>query len=174
MATTEEIEKAPAGRISLPGFNLNLWEFDGEPGSLIPLLQAAQRDYSYIPESAIHYISEIVGIPAAEIYGVITFYTQFRLKPLGKYLIRVCHGTACHVNSARMIDQVVEEVLGIQMDETTDDGLFTLQSVACLGCCSLSPVMMINQETHGRLTPKVVRNILKGYRKLEESGEKSG
>ena len=155
----------PGRRISLPGFNLDLWKYDGEPGSLIPLLQAAQRDYSYIPESAIHYISEIVGIPAAEIYGVITFYTQFRLKPLGKHLVRVCHGTSCHVNGAKMIDQAIEEELGIQMDQTTDDGLFTLQSVACIGCCSLSPVIMVGDGTHGRLTVKGVRKVLKEYRK---------
>src|SRR5512137_2609766 len=117
MSQGENIVSETARRISLPGFNLDLWKFDGEPGSLIPLLQAAQRDYSYIPESAIHYISEIVGIPAAEIYGVITFYTQFRLKPLGKHLVRVCHGTSCHVNGAKMIDQVIEEELGIQMDQ---------------------------------------------------------
>jgi NADH:ubiquinone oxidoreductase subunit E len=165
MSQTEMSIHEPGRRISLPGFNLDLWKFDGEPGSLIPLLQAAQRDYSYIPESAIHYISEIVGIPAAEIYGVITFYTQFRLKPLGKYLIRVCHGTSCHVNGAKMIDQVIEGELGIQMEETTDDGLFTMQSVACLGCCSLSPVMMVGDDTHGRLTIKGVRKILKGYSK---------
>lgn len=150
-------------RIRLPNFNLDLWKYDGEPGSLIPFLQAAQRDYSYIPEAAIHYISGIVGIPPAQIYGVITFYTQFRLKPLGKYLLRVCNGTACHVNGSKLIGQVIEDELGVAIGQTTEDGLFTLQSVACLGCCSLSPVMMINEDTHGRLDPKKIRKILKSY-----------
>lgn len=150
-------------RIRLPAFNLDLWKYDGEPGSLIPLLQAAQRDYSYIPETAIHYISDIVGIPPAQIYGVITFYTQFRLKPLGKYLLRICNGTACHVNASKLMGQVIEDELGIQVGQTTEDGLFTIQSVACLGCCSLAPVMMINEDTHGRLDPKKIRKILKSY-----------
>jgi len=150
-------------RIRLPNFNLDLWKYDGEPGSLIPLLQAAQRDYSYIPETAIHYISSVVGIPPAQIYGVITFYTQFRLKPLGKYLIRVCNGTACHVNGSKLIGQVIEDELDVGIGQTTEDGLFTVQSVACLGCCSLSPVMMINEDTHGRLDPKKIRKILKSY-----------
>ncbi|MBI5967436.1 MAG: NADH-quinone oxidoreductase subunit NuoE [Deltaproteobacteria bacterium] len=150
-------------KIRLPAFNLDLWKYDGEPGSLIPLLQAAQRDYSYIPEAAIHYISNIVGIPPAQIYGVITFYTQFRLKPLGKYLLRICNGTACHVNGSKLMGQVIEDELGIGVGQTTEDGLFTVQSVACLGCCSLSPVMMINDDTHGRLDPKKIRKILKSY-----------
>lgn len=150
-------------KIRLPAFNLDLWKYDGEPGSLIPLLQAAQRDYSYIPEAAIHYISNIVGIPPAQIYGVITFYTQFRLKPLGKYLLRICNGTACHVNGSKLMGQVIEDELGIGVGQTTEDGLFTIQSVACLGCCSLSPVMMINDDTHGRLDPKKIRKILKSY-----------
>jgi NADH-quinone oxidoreductase subunit E len=94
---------------------------------------------------------------------VITFYTQFRLKPLGKYLLRICNGTACHVNGSKLMGQVIEDELGIQVGETTEDGLFTVQSVACLGCCSLSPVMMINEDTHGRLDPKKIRKILKSY-----------
>jgi len=151
-------------KIRLPHFNLDLWKYDGEPGSLIPLLQAAQSDYSYIPEAAIHYISEIVGIPPAQVYGVITFYTQFRLKPLGKYLVRACNGTACHVNGSKLIGQVIEDELGVGLGQTTEDGLFTIQSVACLGCCSLAPVMMINEDTHGRLDPKKIRKILKSYR----------
>ncbi|HUJ70528.1 MAG TPA: NAD(P)H-dependent oxidoreductase subunit E, partial [Syntrophorhabdales bacterium] len=113
---------------------------------------------------AIDYISQIVGIPAAEIYGVITFYSQFRLKPLGKNIIRICDGTACHVNSSSTIIKVIENELKIGSDETTDDGMFTLQKVACLGCCSLSPVVMINEETHGRLTPKKMQQLLKECR----------
>jgi len=136
-------------------------------GALIPLLQSAQDSYGYIPEKAIHYISEVVNIPAADIYGVITFYSQFRLKPLGKYVIRICEGTACHVNGAKNILKVLQNELGIGVAETTDDGLFTLQSVACLGCCSLSPVIMINDETYGNLDAEKTRKVIKKYRKRE-------
>jgi len=162
MKASEPWERA-GDKIRLQGFNLELWKYEGEPGSLIPLLQAAQRDYSYIPEAAIHYISDIVGIPSAQIYGVITFFTQFRLKPLGKYLLRICNGTACHVNGSKLMGQVIEDELGIGVGQTTEDGFFTVQSVACLGCCSLSPVMVINEDTHGQLDPRKIRKILKSY-----------
>jgi NADH-quinone oxidoreductase subunit E len=132
-------------------------------GNLIPLLQAAQNSYGYIPEKAIHYISELVNIPAADIYGVITFYAQFRLKPLGKNIIRICEGTACHVNGAKSILGVLQDELGIDVDETTEDGLFSLQSVACLGCCSLAPVIMVNNDTHGNLTLDKLRKVIKSY-----------
>ena len=149
-------------------FKVELWKYQGESGALIPLLQSAQESYGYIPESAIDHISEIVGIPSADIYGVITFYSQFRLKPMGKNIIKVCDGTACHVNSSTAIIKTIESELQISNDETTEDGLFTLQKVACLGCRSLSPVIMINDETYGLLTPKKVQQILKDY-KGEES-----
>ncbi len=136
----------------------------------IPLLQSAQDAYGYIPESAIDYISEIVGTPSAEIYGVITFYSQFRLKPMGKNIIKVCDGTACHVNSSTAIIKTIENELGVVGDETTEDGLFTVQKVACLGCCSLSPVVMINDETFGLLTPKKVQQLLKEYRERDSQG----
>ncbi len=148
----------------LAGFKVDLWNYEGEKGALIPLLQAAQDTYGYIPVSAIDQISEIVGIPSAEIYGVITFYSQFRLKPLGKYLIKICDGTACHVNGSERIAGTIEDELQISGNDTTEDGLFTLQKVACLGCCSLSPVIMVNDETYGRLTPKKVQQLLKEYR----------
>lgn len=136
----------------------------GEKGALIPLLQAAQETYGFIPEEAVRRIHEAVGVPAAEIYGVITFYSQFRLKPLGKYLIKMCDGTACHVNGSERLATAIEDELRLGGNDTTPDGLFTLQKVACLGCCSLSPVIMINDETYGRLTPKKVQQLLKEYR----------
>jgi NADH-quinone oxidoreductase subunit E len=159
-----ETLKAQLTKNGLAGFKVDLWSYEGEKGALIPLLQAAQDTYGYIPESAIDQISEIVGIPSAEIYGVITFYSQFRLKPLGKYLIKVCDGTACHVNGSERIAGVIEDELQISGNDTTEDGLFTVQKVACLGCCSLSPVIMINDETYGRLTPKKVQQLLKEYK----------
>ncbi len=156
--------KAQHAKNGLAGFKVDLWNYEGEKGALIPLLQAAQDTYGFIPETAIDQISEIVGIPAAEIYGVITFYSQFRLKPLGKYLIKICDGTACHVNGSERIASTIEDELQISGNDTTEDGLFTLQKVACLGCCSLSPVIMINDETFGRLTPKKVQQLLKEYK----------
>ncbi len=146
--------------IQIVNFKLQLINQRKKTGSLIPLLQAAQESYGYIPEKVIHYISELVGIPAAEIYGVITFYSQFRLKPLGKNIIRICEGTACHVNGAKSVLQVIREVLNISIDETTEDGIYSLQSVACLGCCSLAPVMTINNKTYGNLTEKSIKKIL--------------
>jgi NADH-quinone oxidoreductase subunit E len=148
----------------LPGFKVDLWNYEGEAGALIPLLQSAQDTYGFIPEAAIDHISEVVGIPPADIYGVITFYSQFRLKPLGRHVIKLCDGTACHVNNSKSIISAVEEYLHLENDDTTDDGMFTLQKVACLGCCSLAPAVMVNEETYGRLTPKKITQILKEYR----------
>jgi len=153
---------------SIVNFKIDLVNKRHQNGSLIPLLQAAQDSYGYIPEKVIYYISELVGIPAAEIYGVITFYSQFRLKPLGKNLIRICEGTACHVNGAKSILTALQDELGITVGETTDDGIFSLQSVACLGCCSLAPVIMINDATHGNLTMDKIKKILKKYKTEEK------
>ena len=150
------------------GFKVELWKYQGEKGALIPLLQSAQETYGYIPESAIDHIGEVVGVPTAEIYGVITFYSQFRLKPLGRNIVKICDGTACHVNSSVAILKAIENELQITSDETTDDGLFTLKKVACLGCCSLSPVVMINEDTYGRLTPTKVRQLLTEYKERSQ------
>ncbi len=134
------------------------------PGSLITILQKTQDIYGYLSVDAINYISEMTGIRPAKIYGVATFYSQFRLKPIGKYLIMLCQGTACHVNGSKMIEEAVCEHLGISDGETTEDGIFTLNNVACLGCCSLAPVMMVKSaegdETYGNLTKDKVRKIL--------------
>lgn len=136
-------------------------------GSLITILQKIQDIYGYLPKEAIEYISEQTGIAESEIMGVATFYTQFRLEPVGKYLIMLCQGTACHVNSSELILQTIQEELGITDGETTEDGLFSLKCVACLGCCSLSPVMMINEDTYGSLTPDKTKKILKELREAE-------
>jgi NADH:ubiquinone oxidoreductase subunit E len=134
------------------------------------ILQAMQTAYGYLPPEAIRYVVEHTDIGASQLFGVATFYEQFRFAPIGKHLIRVCHGTACHVNGANRIDQAVEEFLGIADGETTEDGLFTLQTVACLGCCSLSPVMMIGETVYGRLTPKETGAILKRYQAQAAAG----
>lgn len=133
-------------------------------GSLITILQHTQEIYGYLPKEAIELISEKTGIAASEIMGVATFYTQFRFEPVGKYLIMLCQGTACHVNGSELILQTVKDELGIEDGQTTADGLFSLKCVACLGCCSLSPVMMINEDTYGSLTPDKTKKILKELR----------
>lgn len=129
-------------------------------GSLITILQGVQEIYNYVPMEAINYIAEQTGIKPAKIYGVLTFYTQFRMNPVGKNLIMLCQGTACHVNGSEGIEEAIHEELGINDGETSEDGLFTLINVACLGCCSLSPVMMINGETYGKLTPQSTKKII--------------
>lgn len=136
-------------------------EYASVPGSLITILQKAQEVYGYLPTDVMYRIAEATGNSPAKVMGVATFYTQFRLKPVGKYLIMQCQGTACHVNGSERIEAAITEELGIKDGETTEDGLFTLKSVACLGCCSLSPVMMINGETYGTLTPEKTINILR-------------
>lgn len=135
-------------------------KYSAVKGSLITILQNAQEIYGYLPTEVIYEVARATGNTPAKVMGVATFYTQFRFKPVGKYLIMLCQGTACHVNGSEMIAQTISEELGISDGETTDDGLFTLSCVACLGCCSLSPVMMINEETYGSLTPKKVREII--------------
>ncbi|MEW6653726.1 MAG: NADH-quinone oxidoreductase subunit NuoE [Bacteroidota bacterium] len=148
----------------IKNFKIDLINKQNERGSLIALLQSAQDSYGCIPEHVIEYISELEGTPVADIYGVITFYSQFRLKPLGRNVIRICEGTACHVNGAKTILQALEEELGVTVNETSEDGAFTLLSVACLGCCSLAPVMMINNETFGNLTTSKIQKTLRNFR----------
>ncbi len=142
-----------------------------EPGALIPILQMTQEKLGYIPKDAIEMISRETKIPESEIFGVITFYKQFRMKPLGKFLVRLCDGTACHVNNAKMLIDVIKEELKLENDDTSSDGLFTLTPVACLGCCSLAPVIMVNDETYGRLSPQKLRKIIKEYRAKEQTGQ---
>lgn len=141
-----------------------LEEYASVSGSLITILQHTQDIYGYLPKEAIQKISSATGIAEAEIMGVGTFYTQFRFEPVGKYLIMLCQGTACHVNSSELILQTIKDELGIDDGQTTKDGLFSLKCVACLGCCSLSPVMMINDDTYGSLTPDKTRKILNELR----------
>ena len=145
-----------------------LKKYENVSGSLITILQKAQDIYGYLPADVIYHVAERTGNSPAKVMGVATFYTQFRLEPVGKYLIMLCQGTACHVNGSERIESAICEELGIKNGETTKDGLFTLKNVACLGCCSLSPVMMINDETFGSLTPDKAKNILNELRKRAE------
>jgi len=144
-------------------------KYKNKKGSMIPLLQGAQNIYGYLPRAVFEKISHDTGLNLSDMYGVATFYSQFRLNPVGKNIIKVCHGTACHVQNSDSITSALEDYLNIKDGETTEDGLFTLESVACLGCCSLAPVMMIGDDTYGKLTEKsavkVVRDISKEEKK---------
>jgi len=139
--------------------------YAGESGILIPALQKVQDADGYVSNERIIEIHKKSGIPLAHIYGVATFYAQFRLHPVGKNIIRVCHGTACHVGGANSISQTMEDTLKIGNGETTTDKLFTLETVSCLGCCSLAPVIMINNNTYGNLKPADIKKILREYQK---------
>jgi len=139
--------------------------FKGGKGITIPLLAAVQERVGYLSSDALDFLSKEMDIPAAEMFGVATFYAMFRLQPQGKHVIRLCRGTACHVQGSLRVGEMLQRHLKIEEGQTTEDELFTLQFVACLGCCSLAPVMMVDDEVHGRLTPEKAVEILESYRK---------
>ena len=136
-------------------------------GSLIPVLQTAQDLYGYLPIDLLAYISRRIGVKPAKVMGVVTFYTQFRTTPVGKHLILLCQGTACHVNGSVRIEEVIREHLNIAEGEISEDGLFTYNNVACLGCCSLSPAMMIGDKTYGTLNKEKTVKILSELKEKE-------
>lgn len=138
---------------------------------LIPILQATQNVFGYISEQSVYKISEYLDLPASKIYGVATFFNQFRLYPPGKYNIKVCTGTACHVNGAAKVLKTLESELKIKAGQTTKDGLFSIETVYCLGACSIAPVLEINGVFFGGVTQKSMLNILNDYRKKEKSKE---
>lgn len=126
-----------------------LEKHEGKRGILIPLLQDVQSAYGYVPKEAIDFIGEKLDIFPVEIYGILTFYSQFYLEPRGKHIVRVCLGTACHVMGGKAIMDYLSNNLGVGDQETTEDGLFTLERVACLGCCGMAPVVVIDDEFIG-------------------------
>lgn len=150
-------------------------EYKGQAGSLVTVLQKAQGIYGYLPLPVLRHIAEEMGVKPAKVYGVATFYTQFRLKPVGKYVILLCQGTACHVNGSERIETAICQELKIKPGDTTEDGLITLTNVACLGCCSLAPVMMINGQAYGPLTPdralEIIKDLYAKEKQVKEGGE---
>lgn len=132
-------------------------------GGLIPVLQEAQNIYGYLPKDVLQQISKELRIPFSKVFGVCTFYAQFHLKPRGRNIIRICLGTACHVRGGSKIFEASQEALGVGQGGTTEDLRFTLETVACIGACGLSPCMMVNDDTHGRLVPKQVAGIFENY-----------
>ena len=133
-------------------------------GTLIPILQKAQDIFGYLPREVLIHISEKIHVPLSQVYGVVTFYAQFHLSPRGRNIVRSCQGTACHVRGAKSILAELRKQLGLEEGETTTkDLIFTLETVACIGCCGLAPVIMINDETHGRLATDVIKGVLEHY-----------
>ncbi len=138
-----------------------------QKGALIPMLQEIQDEFGYLPRTALEYLAKKIRTPISKIYGVCTFYSQFHLNPRGQHIIRVCQGTACHVRGVAKIAAALVEELKVPVGVTTDDLLFTYESVACVGCCGLAPVMMIDDVTYGRLIADAVPDILKKYERRE-------
>lgn len=142
-----------------------LASYRGKKGILIPMLQEVQYALGYLSRDCMRYVAKAMQIPAADIYGVATFYSIFRLKPQGKHIVRICKGTACHVSDADEIKAALVDALKLPKDEnTTSDMMFTLVEVACLGCCSLAPVIMIDDMTFGTLVPEAIPDILDRFR----------
>ena len=138
-------------------------ELKDQPGSLLPIMQKAQDIYGYLPIEVQTIISDATGEPLEKIYGIATFYAQFALAPKGQYRISVCLGTACYVKGAQKVYDKISEVLGIGEGECTSDGKFSLDSCRCVGACGLAPVIMINDDVYGRLTPDQIPGILEKY-----------
>lgn len=153
--------------IDLAGANQVIDKYIDMPGALMPVLQGIQEHYGYIPESTVHLTAERLNIYTSQIYGVLTFYAQFHLEPRGKYIIRICMGTACHVKGAVRIGDTIENRLGIGHAETTDDLQFTVEHVACIGACGMAPVIMVNDATYGSLTVQKTDEVINKYKNMD-------
>ena len=140
----------------------------GEDGSLIPVLQEAQNIYGYLPKGVLLHISRTLKVPLSNIYGVVTFYAQFYLNPRGRHVVKSCQGTACHVRGAKGVLESLTRELKVEPGETTGDLNFSLETVACVGTCFLAPVIMIDQDYYGKLTPKRAADALKKYSRIPE------
>lgn len=143
-----------------------------DKSALIPLLQEIQQEFGYLPEDELQVAADFIGMPLSKVYGVATFYNQFRLNPLGEHIIRVCRGTACHVKNSANLLVALETELKIKAGETTKDKKFTLETVSCIGACSIAPVIQVDDEYHGRLTVKDIPKIIKSYRTASKKVKK--
>ncbi len=142
-------------------------KFAQEPSPLMMILSAVQKEYGYIPLELQEVISAKTGIPVAEIYGVVTFYSFFSLKPKGKYVLGICLGTACYVKNSQQVIDKFSTLLGIGPGETSSDGLFTIEAVRCIGACALAPAMSVNGKVYPKVTPDMVTKIIEEYRAKE-------
>lgn len=144
-------------------------KYQGKKGILIPLMQDVQKEYGFIPKEVVQFVADAFQLYPSEIYGVLTFYTQFYLTPRGKHTIKVCQGTACHVMGGKELLDYISDKLQIKDGGTTDDGLFSLERVACLGCCGMAPVIMVDEDFYGGCDFKKVDQILDKYMKMGEN-----
>ena len=163
---TETAQQVQEEEIDLTAANQVIDKYQDMHGALMPVLQEIQEAYGYIPEETVHLTAERLNVYASQIYGVLTFYAQFHLAPRGKYIIRVCMGTACHVKGAGRIGDTVKERLGIAHAETTEDLLFTAEYVACIGACGMAPVIMVNDATYGSITVQKTDEVIKKYQAM--------
>lgn len=144
--------------------------YNSDKSKLVPILQAVQEEYRYLPEDVIYYVATSLGLPSAEVYGVATFYSHFALQPKGKYLIKVCDGTACHVKkSIPILEALLKRLKLTPENMTTNDMLFTIETVSCLGACGLAPVLVINEEVHGLMTPEATVKLIDDIFAKEEA-----
>ena len=160
----ETLEKTRAMVHHLAAVNEILEKNGNDPSRLIPILQEVQEVYKYLSKDVISYVATSLDVPVAHVYGVATFYAHFSLNPKGKHIFRLCDGTACHIKGSTQIRAWVSAELGIGDGETTEDGLFSIETVACLGCCSLAPVLSINGRVYGKLDRKSLTKILNEYK----------
>jgi len=149
--------------VDLTAANEILDHYESMQGALMPVLQAVQEAYGFIPEPCVDLVAERLNVYPSQIFGVLTFYAQFHLEPRGKYIIRVCKGTACHVKGANRIGDVVIDRLGITHAETTEDLKFTAEYVACIGACGMAPVIMVNDATYGSMTVQKMNEVIDKY-----------
>ena len=172
--TTESVKAATLDDFKLSDttkkkINEILLKSKNDPKNLIQILQDLQDEFNYLPEKLISYVSNELKISEHRVYGVATFYSQFKFIKPGKHIVRVCMGTACHVLGAQSLLDKLSRELGIVSGETTDDELFSLESVYCLGCCALAPVMLIDEDVYGNMTAAKVNRILRTYRKSKQN-----
>ncbi len=151
--------------------NKILSSFQGKSNELIPALQQIQEELGYLPGDAMLYAAEFLNVPESTVFGVASFYAQFRFTPVGKNMIMVCKGTACHVKGAEKVLDEISRQVGIEDGETSADMQYTLESVACIGCCALAPCITINSEVHGRLNAKSIEKIFKRKKAEEKTNE---
>jgi NADH-quinone oxidoreductase E subunit len=145
-----------------------------EQGAIVELLQQIQNEDQYLSADALKHVSEQLEIPLSQLYGLATFYRAFSLKPRGRHQVTCCMGTACHVRGGKRVAEQFERLLGVAVGDTTDDGAFTLETVNCVGACAVAPVVIVDEEYHGEMTPAKVAGLIERYRRKEGEGFHAG
>jgi len=167
----EDLEQGQEEELDFTLVNEIFDRLEETKGMLIPLLQDVQNVYGYVPEEAANMVADELGLYRSQVYGVLTFYTQFHLSPRGKHIIRACSGTACHVRGGKTVISKLESMLGVEHGGTTEDMLASFEKVACLGACGLAPVIMVDNDAHGQVDPSSTERIINHLREM--SGIKS-